>query len=118
MTKDTSDLVWWCSEEGRMSAGLLCAIGSAVFNGSFVIPYKHHSLVNVKPLIFQFYCATGVMLSAFLVLPLLPMNKDILEDDGVGTTYEFSSLGFLSGMILVCAISLSFSAVEVTGVGN
>ena len=100
-----------------MSSFLVCAIGSAAFNGSFVAPYKHKSMTNVKPLVFQFYCAIGVMLSGFLVIPFFSFNKDIEDDDKVGTSFEFSGLGFLAGVIFVCSMALSFSAVEVNGLG-
>ena len=101
-----------------MSSGILSAIGSAIFNGSFVAPYKHKSMAGVKPLVFQFYCATGVMLSGFVTIALIPFNKSIEDDDEAGTSFVFSGLGFLAGMIFVCSMALSFSAVELNGLGN
>ena len=100
------------------SYGLICAIGSAVFNGSFVVPYKHRSMMDVKPLVFQFYCALGVMLSGLLVIPFLPYNKNIEGNNEAGTSLVFSGLGFLAGVIFVCSMAFSFLAVELNGLGK
>ena len=94
----------------------MCAFASAVANGSFIAPYKHPQLNNVTPLVFQFYCACGVMLSSFLLIPFFPFNGHIQDDDNVGTSFAFSGLGFLAGIIFVCAVALSFSAVELIGI--
>ena len=96
--------------------GFICALISAAANGSFIIPYKHPQMREVRPLVFQFYCACGVMLSSFLLVPFFPYNDRIEDDDEAGTSFRFSGLGFVAGMIFVISMVLSFSAVELIGV--
>jgi len=100
--------------------GLLAAIGSAVLNGSFIAPKMfitddEGNSMTVKPMVFQLYCAVGVFVSSILVIPLCEFNADFGSDDGVGTAFEFSPLGFLAGILFVVAIVFSFLAVESIG---
>ena len=102
-----------------MSAAFACAILSALCNGSYIVPYKHNAMKDVRPLVFQFYCGMGVMLSAFLLIPFFPMNGQLgYDDDRIGTSFDFSGFGVLGGMIFVCAMALSFLAVELIGIGE
>ena len=52
--------------------GMAAAVGSAVFNGSFIVPSKAEALKRFKvhPMVFQLYSALGVFISSMLVIPL------------------------------------------------
>eukprot|EP00591_Stephanopyxis_turris_P002744 CAMPEP_0195522182 /NCGR_PEP_ID=MMETSP0794_2-20130614/20089_1 /TAXON_ID=515487 /ORGANISM="Stephanopyxis turris, Strain CCMP 815" /LENGTH=350 /DNA_ID=CAMNT_0040651873 /DNA_START=15 /DNA_END=1067 /DNA_ORIENTATION=- len=101
------------------AAGLFCAIGSAVFNGSFSALFKTDNMneLFIHPMVFQLYASIGVFVSSWLVVPFFQFNKDILQEDHVvGDVFKFSPMGAIAGFLFVVAISASFLAVDDIGV--
>lgn len=103
--------------------GIICAVGSALFNGSFAALFKtkEMSALNVHPMVFQLYVSIGVFLSSWAVVPFLGRNPDLLPggDDGdavAGDELKFSSLGLVGGCLLVLAFVGSFNAVDDIGI--
>ena len=70
------------------SLGLLCAVSSALFNGSFIAPFKLELNQNVPPGIYTSYTCFGCFLSSMLVLPLLQFNSDVFTDDKILANYK------------------------------
>ena len=56
--------------------GIILAILSAVFNGSFVAFAKLRSVAacELHPVLFNFYVTLGVFLSCFIAAPFFPMT--------------------------------------------
>jgi glucose uptake protein GlcU len=98
--------------------GILLAIGSAVFNGSFAALFKTPKMVEVDlhPIVFQLYVSTGVFLSSLLVVPFLSWNPTLLHNEKVGDEFRFSPMGFVAGCLLVLSLAASFQAVQKIGV--
>ncbi|CAB9503959.1 expressed unknown protein [Seminavis robusta] len=96
--------------------GLLCASGSAVFNGSFTSLFKTEKMrvVEIHPMVFQLYVCQGIFLSSFLVVPFLSFNESIQSD--FGTAFQLSGMGMVAGFLFVVAVSASFLAVNDIGV--
>lgn len=99
-------------------SGLLCAIGSAICNGSFasVSKYEIVARCNVHPILFNLYVCLGVAVSSLLALPFMQYNTTFTGDNDSGTEFNFSSLGFASGALLVIAFTFSFLAIPLIGV--
>ena len=68
--------------------GIILAILSAVFNGSFVAFAKLRSVAacELHPVLFNFYVTLGVFLSCFVAAPFFPL---------VGARFELDALGGL-----------------------
>lgn len=98
-----------------LASSLLCSIGSAFFNGTFSSPYKKVSHLNLHPMVFQLYSSIGVFLSSWLVVPFLPFN-DSITDDEAGQKFAFSSLGLVAGVLFVLANFCSLRAISLLGV--
>mmetsp|Transcript_24371 Transcript_24371/g.37546 ORF Transcript_24371/g.37546 Transcript_24371/m.37546 type:complete len:349 (+) Transcript_24371:328-1374(+) len=100
------------------TVGLCCAVGSAIFNGSFAALFKTKKMValNIHPLTFQLYVCCGIFLSSWLVLPFLDKNPSLLQDETVGSTFCFSHHGVLAGFLFVLAVTGSFNAVNEIGI--
>jgi glucose uptake protein GlcU len=96
-----------------MILGFVYAVISAIFNGSFTSPFKG---LDTAPIVFQLYFSIGVFISSLFVLPFLRYNDNILDDDGIGTSFEFTGLGMVAGIICVIAVWASFHAVDRIGV--
>lgn len=101
-----------------MSVGYIAAGLSALFNGSFTSPYKMKSVadLNLHPILFTQYVSLGVFGSSMLIIPFLSFNDQLADDDEVGTTFSFSYLGIIAGILLVLALGCSFLAIEKIGV--
>ena len=97
--------------------GFALAVASAVFNGTFVAPFKTKRVSDLKlrPIIFQLYVACGVFASSWLALPFLQYNHIVADCPDAGTTLEFSLLGMLGGGLFIVSIVASFNAVELIG---
>ena len=89
--------------------GLILAVLSAVFNGSFAGFAKFESAALVHPLVFNLYLSVGVQLSSFFVLPFMPL---------IHSPPLFCPLGVLAGLLFVGASSLSFVAVSYIGLST
>lgn len=50
------------------------------------------------------------------MIPLLPLNRRVADDDEVGTSFAFSYLGIVAGGLLVVALGASFLAIDKIGV--
>ena len=98
--------------------GYIAAVLSAVFNGSFTTPYKLRFVADYKlhPILFMLYVSTGVFLSSWLIIPILPYNDNIIDDDEIGTSFAFTPFGLLAGCLLVIALSSTFLAIAELGV--
>lgn len=97
--------------------GFLAALGAAIFNGSFVAPFKTDRIISLrlKPMIFQLYVSMGVFISSLIAIPFLSYNSNITDDDNSGTSFQFSWLAMVGGMLFVFATCSSFIAVELIG---
>ena len=69
--------------------GLLCAIGSAVFNGSFAVLFKTDPMVRlaIHPMVFQLYVCLGIFVSSNLLVPFW--------------SFVFTAWGLVAGGLLV-----------------
>jgi glucose uptake protein GlcU len=102
----------------------MCAILSAIFNGSFAALFKTKKMValDIHPMVFQLYACGGIFVSSWLVLPFLSSNPDLFQDDDdddehhVGDTFRLSGYGVVAGFLFVLAVSGSFNAVHDIGV--
>mmetsp|Transcript_21549 Transcript_21549/g.32721 ORF Transcript_21549/g.32721 Transcript_21549/m.32721 type:complete len:368 (+) Transcript_21549:83-1186(+) len=105
------------SETHSVFFGLICAVGSALFNGSFTVPFKARRDKNdeserssakaeglVHPIVFTLYVSTGVFLSSWAVAPF------------ANEAPKISLLGILAGWIFVLGVAASFVAVEFVGI--
>ena len=90
-------------------AGLLFALASAVFNGSFAAFSKLPSAAIVHPIVFNVYVSLGVLMSSVLAIAFLPLVNE-------GPT--FTPLGALAGLLFVGASSLSFIAATNVGLST
>uniref|UniRef100_A0A0G4HNV1 EamA domain-containing protein n=1 Tax=Chromera velia CCMP2878 TaxID=1169474 RepID=A0A0G4HNV1_9ALVE len=100
------------------ATGLVAAVLSAVFNGSFPSLSKVPALkdLHVDEILFSTYVSMGVFLSSVIALAFLPLNSHIVNDEGAGTVLRFEPFGLLAGAILVGAFTFSFLAVPRVGV--
>ena len=91
--------------------GIILAILSAVFNGSFVAFAKLRSVAacELHPVLFNFYVTLGVFLSCFIAAPFFPL---------VGARFELDALGALAGALFVFAASFSFIAASLVGLST
>ena len=87
--------------------GILCAIGSALFNGSFAVLFKTEKLVRlaIHPMTFQLYVCGGILLSSGLAVTALPSSFSVV-----------TPWGLVAGGLLVLAVSTSFYAIAEIGV--
>ena len=92
-------------------AGIILAILSAVFNGSFVAFAKLRSVAacELHPVLFNFYVTLGVFASCFVAAPFFPL---------VGARFELDALGALAGALFVFAASFSFIAASLVGLST
>lgn len=99
-----------------LAVGYGLLIGSIVFNGSYIAPFKLDFIrkINLDPSIFQLYVSFGILASSFLCSAFLPYNPEFVA--GAGTTFSFVQLGLASGVITIGAITCSFLATERIGV--
>jgi multidrug transporter EmrE-like cation transporter len=100
-----------------ISVGLafVFAVLAAVFNGSFVVPFKLSAVAkyNIAPLVFLQYNCVGIFLSSWLCNTFLPLNSSYVEN--AGTSFQFVWLAFLGGSIFAASLSCGFIAVEMIG---
>lgn len=101
------------SSSARPAVGLLCAVLSAVFNGSFTVPFKaaaasshsdqRRNSLEVHPIVFTLYVSVGVFLSSMImVAPFLP-------------AISINIPSILAGFLFVLGVSASFHAVDLIG---
>lgn len=92
-------------------SGYLFAMGSAVFNGSFVAFMKIPSVAkaDLHPVLFNAYCSFGVFLSSWLVVPFFGLTD---------AEFGFTWFGFLAGGLFVFAGSFSFIAASAIGLST
>jgi hypothetical protein len=92
-------------------SGYLFALGSAVFNGSFVAFMKIPSVAaaDLHPVLFNAYVSLGVFLSSWLVVPFFGI---------VDASFGFTWYGFLAGGLFVFAGSFSFIAASAIGLST
>lgn len=88
--------------------GLSCAVGSAVFNGSFAVLFKTEKMarLNVHPMTFQLYVCLGIFVSSLFTV-FCGVDFEFLE---------FTGWGLVAGGLFVGAASASFFAVAEIGV--
>lgn len=84
--------------------GLLAALGAAVFWGSYMVPFKHSGVSNLK--LFQALIAFGIGLSGFVISLIL------------GYPITLNSYGLLSGVLWALANILGLSAVSNLGLSR
>jgi glucose uptake protein GlcU len=98
--------------------GLACAIGSALFNGSFTALFKTKKVadLSIHPMVFQLYVCVGIFLTSWFVVPFLSLNPPILQDEAAGSDLQFSLMGLISGVLAVLAVSSFFCAVDHIGI--
>ena len=117
-------------DAGLVVIGLIGALLSAFFNGTFAGVMKIPSVarVDLDPIVFLLYFSLGVFTSSWLVLPFTKLaydqNLETAKFSGSPwvVTYEdgyfgllFTPLGLLSGALLVLAVTGSFVAVPKIG---
>jgi len=91
--------------------GLLCAVGSAFFNGSFTVPFKLRKSDNdggssiVHPIVFTLYVSIGVSLSSWLLIPFLNNTTNSL----------ICFPAIISGWLFVLGVAASFLAIDYIG---
>jgi multidrug transporter EmrE-like cation transporter len=100
-----------------ISVGLafVFAVLAAVFNGSFVVPFKLSAVAkyNIPPLVFLQYNCVGIFLSSWLCNAFLPLNSSYVEN--AGSSFQFVWLALLGGVIFAASLSCGFIAVEIIG---
>ncbi len=89
--------------------GIVYAITSAIFNGSFTTLFKTRRMVDlsISPIIFQLYVSCGVFVSSWFVVPFIPMERE----DGLSFC-----MGLIAGALFVFSVFASFQAVDYVGV--
>ena len=119
--------------------GLLCAAGSAVFNGSFTVPFKLQTTINnngggggggdsngeestaaavattatkFHPIVFTLYVSAGVFFSSWLFTTLLLFFWN--PNNELSVTI-ISIPAILSGWIFVLGVAASFIAIDYIG---
>ena len=99
------------STSAMADPGIILAILSAVFNGSFVAFAKLRSVAacELHPVLFNFYVTLGVFASCFVAAPFFPL---------VGARFELDALGALAGALFVFAASFSFIAASLVGLST
>mmetsp|Transcript_16073 Transcript_16073/g.28883 ORF Transcript_16073/g.28883 Transcript_16073/m.28883 type:complete len:348 (+) Transcript_16073:116-1159(+) len=98
--------------------GYVVAILSAVFNGSFPVPFKLEQVAKCQlhPLLFQLYVSFGVFLSSWLALAFLPYNGSLTGADSANTPdFPFPPLALVAGGLFVLSIVFSFAAIPMIG---
>eukprot|EP00551_Chaetoceros_affinis_P010538 CAMPEP_0203668180 /NCGR_PEP_ID=MMETSP0090-20130426/4873_1 /ASSEMBLY_ACC=CAM_ASM_001088 /TAXON_ID=426623 /ORGANISM="Chaetoceros affinis, Strain CCMP159" /LENGTH=332 /DNA_ID=CAMNT_0050532549 /DNA_START=82 /DNA_END=1077 /DNA_ORIENTATION=+ len=91
--------------------GIIYAIASAIFNGSFTTLFKTRRMVDlsIHPIIFQLYVSCGVFLSSWLVIPFVHMNRE-------GGGFFSFCMGLLAGALFIFAVYASFQAIDYIGI--
>ena len=119
------------ADAGLVLIGLIGAVLSAFFNGTFAAVMKLPAVaaVDLDPIVFLLYFSLGVFASSWLVFPFTKLAFDQNFD---GATFSgspwilkysedgfvellFTPLGLLSGCLLVLAVTGSFVAVPKIG---
>lgn len=83
--------------------GMLAAIGSLLFFGSYAVPIKMPAALSLDPFVFQFYKSTTCFLTSWLVLLYTP--------------FKFTWWGILGALIWVTNGVLAIVAVRWAGIG-
>lgn len=115
-----------------VAVGIVCAIGSAVFNGSYTSLFKTRRMarIDIHPIVFQLYVCMGIFLSSWLVVPFFDYNDALVSSSSSASSsaaasppeksshyhLQFSTAGMIAGFLFVLAASASFLAVQKIGV--
>jgi glucose uptake protein GlcU len=96
--------------------GLVFAVGSAIFNGSFAVLFKTEKMVqlDIHPMTFQLYVCLGIFVSSFLVV--LGVIVVVPHNDTISWVSVFTGWGIVAGGLFVVAVSASFFAISEIGV--
>ena len=101
-----------------MLLGLICAILSAVFNGSFAAIGKIPGASDVHPFVFVFYLSIGVFVSSLAVIALQPLGASYNSDSIVisgSSVPVFAPFGILAGFLFVGSVCAAFTAIPLVG---
>jgi multidrug transporter EmrE-like cation transporter len=95
--------------------GYFLIVIAIFFNGSVLLPFKKKSVQDtcLNSLVFQLYCAIGILFSSLLTIPFLSLNPLFVA--GSGNILVFVPLGMVAGMILEFAILYSFISAKKIG---
>jgi len=101
-----------------LAIGILCAIGSAFFNGSYTSLFKTEGMarLDIHPITFQLYVCGGIFVSSWFVIPFFGYNDAIVDTGTTVDHFQFSGAGMIAGALFVIAASASFLAVQDIGV--
>jgi glucose uptake protein GlcU len=98
------------------ASGYAYAIFACITNGSFLVPFKFHTIAALKihPIVFQLYASIGIFISSWVAAAFLPINSDFVN--GAGSRLVFVPFGFLGGVIMVLSMTFGFMATRKIGV--
>eukprot|EP01012_Entosiphon_sulcatum_P005391 TRINITY_DN12387_c0_g1_i2.p1 TRINITY_DN12387_c0_g1~~TRINITY_DN12387_c0_g1_i2.p1 ORF type:complete len:306 (+),score=19.25 TRINITY_DN12387_c0_g1_i2:56-973(+) len=98
-----------------VALGLLSAILSALFNGSWAVLSKLEC-AQVNPLVFMMYASLGVFASSWLVIPIIAPMYHFNPSFSGSPDYEFTYYGMLAGLLFILAIAFTFIAIPLVGI--
>lgn len=97
------------------ATGFIYALIACFTNGSFMVPFKHSAVAELKinPIDFQIYTSFGIFVAALISIAFLPLNSEFI--DGGSKIFTFVPYGFLSGCLMVLSMTFSFLSTRMIG---